>query len=71
MATQPSIQWFPAPVRPGCDAISSPLSNAEIENDGTIPPLVHTPPWRDAYLQGQLHLLRVQNLFISFTSVMK
>jgi hypothetical protein len=38
--TQPPIQWFPAVMRPGRDANSSPLSNAEIENGGTIPPLV-------------------------------
>jgi hypothetical protein len=48
--TQPSIQWvsgapFLGVKQPGCEADHSPLSSAEVKNDGTIPPLSYTSSW--------------------------
>jgi hypothetical protein len=40
------IQWVPRALsrgvkRPGCEAVDSPPSSAEVKNDGAIPPLPH------------------------------
>jgi hypothetical protein len=37
-------------MRPGCEAVHSRSSSAEIKNGGAIPPLNHTPSWIGAYL---------------------
>jgi hypothetical protein len=50
---QPPARWLPGAVSPelkltGREADNSPPSSAEVKNDGTTPPLLHTSSWHGA-----------------------
>jgi hypothetical protein len=61
--THPPVHWVPRVLstgvkRPGHEADHSPLSSAEIKNDGVIPPLLHMSSWHSdnfTFTFRQLH----------------
>jgi hypothetical protein len=49
-SSQPSIQEVPGHLslgvkQPGREADRSPAANADVKNDGTVPPFHHTSSW--------------------------